>query len=198
MLAGKGTHMLRTRHWMLLVGLLATATLGCHRSSVPLDDGGAGYTDTDSDTDADSDTDSDSDSDTDADADDDSGSESDSDTDDATDEGCTDECPPNSGFPCPCPSNECEDDPGSICGVLNITPEDVGVCASPCETNSDCTTSLSCEAEPMCVLSLNADTDPDTEYFCGYICEENIDCPAGMTCEQVADTTIFICYPEQY
>ena len=143
-----------------------------------------------------SDSDSDSDSDTDSDSDSDSDTDSDTDVDTDTNP-CTDDCPDGSGFPCPCPLVTCDDNPDSICGSLNITSADVGVCASPCVTDTDCTTTLTCDAIPKCTLVLEGDTDTDLDHYCGYVCTEDGDCPAGMMCAQVADSTLYICYPEQ-
>ena len=128
----------------------------------------------------------------------DAASDSDADTDADTGH-CTEDCPDDSGFPCPCPSLMCAGD-GSICGSLSITESDVGVCLSPCEVDADCTTELDCNAIPRCVMILESESDTDSESdeatYCGYVCGDNSDCPVNMMCAEVSGS-LNICYPVQ-
>jgi hypothetical protein len=170
------------------------------------DEIGCGDTDTDTDTDSDGDTDDDAGADSGSDTDGDSDSDSDSDTDGDTDgdsdtatvtdtatggdcEGVA--CPLNSGFPCGCEKDAgvefgtCDD--GSLCGSVDA-PNTVGGCFSPCTSDTDCVTDMTCSAIPKCVL-----TTLDGSTYCGYTCTSNADCPTNMTCNY--SLGIGICYP---
>ncbi|MCP4677994.1 MAG: hypothetical protein GY854_21255 [Deltaproteobacteria bacterium] len=157
----------------LLMGLVL-----CFGNVAIAQDGGTadGGGDTDTDTDADADTDSDADADT-----------------DTFNPDACDECPLNSGFPCPCDAEECDD--GSACvGFADVATE-FGVCMRPCEENAECLIGAGCAAMGMCALSMTSDTDSDSEtdsqLTCGYICRWKAAvsaCPPNMYCEPINST----------
>ncbi|MCP4678480.1 MAG: hypothetical protein GY854_23820 [Deltaproteobacteria bacterium] len=156
--------------------------------------------DTDADTDIDTDSDTDVDTDADTDADTDSDTDIDTDADDDVDGGtdtfnpdACEECILNSGFPCPCDAEECED--GSACEEFKDVETEYGICMRPCEENNECFVNSGCAAQGMCALSLTQDTDSDSEtetaLTCGYICRWKAAvpaCPPNMYCEPINST----------
>jgi hypothetical protein len=175
--------------------LLAAATLlaaSCYRQQeIPGGDASAD-TDADADTDVDADTDADSDSDGDSDSDSDVDSDGDSDTDGDTDSDADcGECPHDSGYPCPCAVETCDD--GSFCGALAAPEQSTsgnGFCAALCEGEGDttsCVVDLGCDAEGQCILMI------DDQPVCAYVCEADDDCPSNMYCDGSLDV-ISICY----
>jgi hypothetical protein len=138
--------------------LLSAGLVGCFGDK---DDTGpeTNEGDTDTDTDADGDTDADADADTDADTD-------------------VTACPENSGWPCSCTAETCDD--GAQCvSVQGMGSGTAGYCAATCSAqgaHGDCP-AVAYDAEPYCVLS------DGTNWWCALICmASDSECPPGQMC----------------
>ncbi len=113
----------------------------------------------------DTDTDTDADSDTDADAD----------TDADTDVG---DCVENSGWPCTCTAETC-DDGASCIGLQGMGDGTAGYCAATCSAqgaHSECP-DTDYAAEAMCAVQ------GENIFYCALICYNgDADCPSDQTC----------------
>ena len=154
------------RFLALLAGLFAISLAAC---------GGESRGEGDDDGSADADTDTDADADTDA----------DTDTGDFVPGEC-DECPLNSGYPCPC-NGTCQDD--SWC-VYFDEDDMLGYCARPCDADVECETEMNCWSEPSCSI-----ISPDEERFCRLHCTDNSECPEDMVCAYPGGPNTGTCYP---
>ena len=151
---------------LLVLGLaLNIGALACSSDDDDNDDGSSdGDTDTDTDGDTDTDTDSDTDSDTDADGDAD--------------------CPANSGWPCTCTQQSCDN--GDQCiGVQGLGDGTAGFCTKACSGDGDCANDF---GSGMCVLD-----DGAGNLYCGIICTGDGECPPDQTCQPVTGGSI--CHP---
>lgn len=116
------------------------------------------------------------------------------DTDDDTGTALTDggncaPCPTNSGWPCHCAEDQCDD--GSVCGTL-YESDTLGACFPLCESDDDCAVDAEfagCEAVGACVL-----TD-GTDMYCAFTCADTADCPEGTSCD--LSLGVGICYAIQ-
>ncbi len=99
-------------------------------------------------------------------------------------DGPCDECPVNSGYPCPCNAN-CED--GTLCDRVQ-GGSDYGICMKECTgaDEDECALDMGCGAEPACTLSKG-----DGISYCGLVCTHDGDCPPNMGC--TFDPGIGIC-----
>jgi hypothetical protein len=150
---------------ILLGSTLTIGLVGCFGDDK--DDTNAPEGDTDADADADSDTDADSDSDADTDVGD---------------------CTMNSGWPCSCQTDVCDD--GSQCiGVHGMGDGSTGYCAPNCTKgdHSSCP-STGYAAEPYCALS-----DGAGSMWCVLVCTGASDCPADQDCQSAGHFSV--CHP---
>ncbi len=120
------------------------------------------------------------------------------------------ECPLNSGYPCPCIPDMaqydckglsdyyCCKDGRSSC-VYTDTPEsrNRGICTKPCNGIDD---SLSCRntqdygSEGICAMAVGSSDAPN---FCEVICTPGVDdCPPGMECRDDIYLYFSVCRPE--
>jgi len=120
-----------------------------------------------------------------------------------------DECPLNSGYPCPClqdmATRDCRDGIGpyccedgrSQCIFFPDRDETRGICSLPCTGVTDTQTCIRTEgfgSEGICSLKVDSSTTPN---FCAVVCNPGgNDCPPGMEC--LLDTTLnySLCIPE--
>ncbi len=103
----------------------------------------------------------------------DTNSENDSDTDTEPDTSL--ECPLNSGYPCACDQNPCED--GASC--LGIPNQGTYYCSAECTEEKDCLETLGWGVGAGCLINNDGD---DTPEHCVVKCKVDSDCPPGLTC----------------
>jgi hypothetical protein len=145
------------------VALLVLALCGCRRvEEIPLGDGSVD-SDSDGDTDADGDGDADSDSDGDSDSDTDTDVDSDAD------------CPFDSGWPCSCEVQTCED--GSDCITLSGFEAYGSYCAAQCEGEGSTCPYHAYGAMAECAL-----TDLSNNFWCILVCTGPSGCPPDQEC----------------
>jgi len=108
-----------------------------------------------------------------------------------------DECPLNSGYPCPCNPqiNGAQCDDGSTCEFFDDPGE--GVCAATCrgiEDRSSCRASRWDGEDGYCRLKANGAGMPNR---CLAACWDETDCPPGMSCVFRQDDygPFMACYP---
>lgn len=102
-----------------------------------------------------------------------------------------DECPLNSGFPCPCSMEMsggfCEDQSHCV-----TDGDDYGICKMPCGSTASCEETQGWGIAGLC----DQDLDEDGKY-CQVICDHSDGdagyCPPGMDCVWVDDTQYAIC-----
>ena len=144
------------------------------------DDDTESFADADADGDGDADTDADGDADTDADGDADTGT------------GGAATCPMNSGWPCVCDCQTCDD--GSTClGIPDVGDGTKGFCTKPCLVDANCTSAGPWEAVGMCTLS-TAGNEYGVETWCALICDSSTGgCPPMQSCQTFQGGAV--CHP---
>ena len=160
------------KFWFMLLVLGLAINIGIACGDDDDDDNDDDNDDSSGDTDTDSDGDSDGDSDSDSDSD-----------------GDCPECVMNSGYPCGCNAEACDD--GSICGTFT-SGDTAGGCFKPCTSGADCAADdyAGCAGIGDCVLQ---DTGSGDQY-CGFTCTGDTDCPGGTYCNTAIG--IGVCYGE--
>ncbi len=113
-----------------------------------------------------------------------------------------DECPLNSGWPCPCDNTQLDngglcDDRQSTC--LWVNDETRGMCSLPCNGVSDtltCRNTQDYGNEGICRFKTD---ESETPNFCGIICVGNGsgNCPPGMDCLILDGESYKMCFPRE-
>ncbi len=114
-----------------------------------------------------------------------------------------DECPINSGYPCPCVPVDLANDPeakgfcddGSNC-IYNLADEEKGFCSLPCQGATDlssCRRTDGFGSEGICSLVVGEVSVPNQ---CVVVCSEDDECPPGLTCQIRWGIAYAVCGPE--
>jgi hypothetical protein len=111
-----------------------------------------------------------------------------------------DECPLNSGYPCPCDSTQLTvycDDGRSACMYWNDPTR--GFCSLPCDGASDtqkCANTAAYGNEGICRFMADGSTTPN---YCGVVCQGNGggNCPPGMDCMTLDGEDYKVCFPRE-
>ena len=115
-----------------------------------------------------------------------------------------DDCPLNSGYPCPCTyddsdvyqTGECRD--GSAC-LAYVDDQSHGICAETCSGVSDATSCFDTKAYGTEGLCWTGDSNVYPQNYCAVYCEgtEDDNCSPGMVCTPVTgETGYYICLPK--
>jgi hypothetical protein len=117
-----------------------------------------------------------------------------------------DECPLNSGYPCPCipetANSNCLDNSGRHCCEDNQSrclisadgDATRGICTLQCDGIEDttCMNTKGFGSEGLCALKVNS-SNPD---YCAVVCNSRDDCPPGTGCLFVTSLNYSLCILE--